>query len=86
MRYTNTRRLLLLLLLLLPRPLSPSPRNYRNSHPHYRGKHRDNRGITAIPIPVSVFNPRPITINRNPNNAKSIKPNMNQKLKKLPIK
>jgi len=41
---------------VLPRPLSPSPRNYRNSHPHYRSKHRGNHGITAVPIPVSIFN------------------------------
>ena len=30
----------------------PIPAELPQSHPHYRGKHR---GITAIPIPVSIF-------------------------------
>ena len=42
---------------VFPWRLSPFPRYYRNNCPHYRGKYRGNRGITAVPIPMSIFNP-----------------------------
>jgi len=42
--------------MVLPQPMSPTPRNYRNSCPHSRGKYLSYHGITAIPIPVSNFN------------------------------
>ena len=33
----------------------PIPAELPQQSSHYRGKHHGNRGITAIPIPVSIF-------------------------------
>ena len=40
---------------VFPWHLSPFAQYYRNNCPLYRGKYRGNRGITAIPIPTSIF-------------------------------
>ena len=54
----------------IPQTLTPSPRyyrgfilwDYRNKCPHYRGNYRGNRAITAIPIPMPIFNSRSIKL------------------------